>query len=190
MKTFKQHLAEAERKVICVYSGRFQPFHPGHKESYDNLVKEFGKDNVFIGTSDKVELPKSPLKFVEKKKVITTMFKDIPKDKIVQIKNPYNPKEILSQFPEDTVFVTAVGKKDGDRLGKGKYFDFYKKGSLDKNFKEGGYIFVIPRNVKVNLSGTQVRETFSKSDDKAAAFKQIYGSLDKKLAKLLGDKIK
>lgn len=189
MKTFLEILTEAlNPKIVCVYAGRFQPFHPGHKESYDNLVKEFGKDNVYIGTSNKVELPKSPMNFKEKKKIITTMFKDIPTDHIVQVKNPYDPKEVLEKFPEDTVFVTAVGKKDADRLGKGKYFDFYKAGA-STGYKDGGYIFIIPKNVTVNLSGTQVRETFSKADDKESAFKSIYGNLNKGLAKLLGDKI-
>lgn len=190
MKTFLEILTEAiNPKIICIYAGRFQPFHPGHKESYDNLVQEFGKDDVYIGTSDKVELPKSPMNFKEKKKIITTMFKDIPKDHIVQVKNPYNPVEVLEKFPEDTVFVTAVGKKDADRLGKGKYFDFYKRGSATLGYKEGGYIFIIPKNTRVNLSGTQVRETFSKATDKDEAFKSIYGKLDNGLAKLLGDKI-
>jgi len=187
VKRFK-HFFEAKGKTICVYAGRFQPFHPGHKESYDNLVKKFGKDSVYIGTSDKVELPKSPLNFKEKKRLITTMFKDIPKDHIVQIKNPYAPKEIMEKFPDDTVYVGAVGKKDADRLGKGKYFDMYKDGATG-GFKDKGFIFIIPKNVGVALSGTQVRETFSKAEDKEEAFKKIYGKINKPLAKLLGSKI-
>ena len=39
-------------KVVVVYSGRFQPFHKGHYATYDNLVRKFGKDSVYIGTSN------------------------------------------------------------------------------------------------------------------------------------------
>ena len=48
------------KKTIVIYSGRFQPFHKGHYNTYQNLTKKFGKDNVYIGTSNKIEKPKSP----------------------------------------------------------------------------------------------------------------------------------
>ena len=86
--------AESINKVIVVYSGRFQPFHKGHYATYDNLVKKFGKDNVYIGTSNVTDSKKSPFNFNEKVKIMNTMF-GIPTNKIVQVKNPYAPKEIL-----------------------------------------------------------------------------------------------
>ena len=109
------------KRTIVIYSGRFQPFHRGHYATYSLLVKKFGKNNVFIGTSNKTELPKSPFNFKEKKKIMQTMF-GIPSSQIVQIKNPYRPTEILSKFDEEsTAYVTVVGEKDANRLG-GKYF--------------------------------------------------------------------
>ena len=54
--------AEMEN-VIVVYSGRFQPFHKGHFATYQNLTKKFGKDNVFIATSNKTDNVKSPFDF-------------------------------------------------------------------------------------------------------------------------------
>jgi len=47
-------------KVVVVYSGRFQPFHKGHYATYDNLVRKFGKDSVYIGTSNVTDSKKSP----------------------------------------------------------------------------------------------------------------------------------
>ena len=76
------------KKVVVVYGGRFQPMHKGHYGTYQHLVKKFGKNNVFISTSNKVERPKSPFNFKEKVKIMTTMF-NIPKSKIVQVKNNY-----------------------------------------------------------------------------------------------------
>jgi len=46
------------KKTVVVYVGRFQPMHKGHAGTYQHLVKKFGKDNVYVGTSDKVQLPK------------------------------------------------------------------------------------------------------------------------------------
>jgi len=51
------------KKTVVIYVGRFQPMHKGHYGTYQHLVKKFGKDNVFVGTSDKVERPKSPFNF-------------------------------------------------------------------------------------------------------------------------------
>ena len=106
--------------TVAVFTGRFQPFHAGHYSIYKSMVERFGKDNVYIATSDKTEAIKSPFKFKDKKDIMRQMF-GIPDDKIVQVKNPYAPVEILEKFPPETVYVTAVSQKDAERLG-GKYF--------------------------------------------------------------------
>jgi len=51
------------KKTVVVYSGRFQPFHSGHYISYLKLARKFGKDNVYIGTSNDTSGPKSPFNF-------------------------------------------------------------------------------------------------------------------------------
>jgi len=47
------------KKTVVVYAGRFQPFHNGHYAAYTRLVSKFGRDNVYIGTSDDTSGPKS-----------------------------------------------------------------------------------------------------------------------------------
>ena len=56
---------------------------------------------MYVGTSDKVQLPKSPFNFKEKVKITNSMF-GIPKNKIFKVKNPYKPVEILKKFDEKT----------------------------------------------------------------------------------------
>ena len=190
-------LGEAKQsKVVVVYAGRFQPFHKGHFETFTNVLKEFPHADIYIGTSNKVDLPKSPFNFKEKKQIITKMF-GVKSNQVKEIKNPYAPKEILDKYPEDTVYVTVVGKKDGERLGKGKYFDFYAKGDDEmEGYPEKGYIYIAPENQTVYkgkpLSGTVVRETFASAsdEDKQGLFKTLYGKFDKKIFDLITSKIK
>ena len=113
-------------RQIAIYAGRFQPFHKGHDSAYKQLVTKFGEENVYVATSEPKETStRNPFKFGEKKQLMTAMF-DIPSERVVQVKNPYKPVEVLSKFdPKKTAFITAVGEKDGDRLSHGKYFKKY-----------------------------------------------------------------
>jgi hypothetical protein len=142
------------KKTVVVYVGRFQPFHKGHYGTYSHLVKKFGKDNVYIGTSNKVEKPKSPFNFKEKKQIMTTMF-GVPSNKIFEVKNPYAPLEILKKFDEKTTaFITVVGEKDAGRLG-GKYFQKWD-GEATEGYKDRGYVYASPMQGD-SVSGTEVR---------------------------------
>ena len=53
-----------------MFIGRFQPFHFGHAAVYKHLVGKFGKNNVFIGTSNKQGGPRHPFNFKEKKEIM------------------------------------------------------------------------------------------------------------------------
>ena len=147
--------ADSVKDYVVVYVGRFQPFHKGHYGTYSNLVKKFGKDNVFVGTSNKTDNDKSPFNFKEKVEVMTTMF-GIPKNRIVEVKNPYQPVEVLKKFDENkTAFITVVGEKDSSRLG-GKYFEKFKDFSNLLPYKEKGYVYISPMQANA-ISGTDVR---------------------------------
>ena len=181
-------LTEDIKKTVVTYVGRFHPFHSGHYATYQHLVKKFGKENVYIGTSDKVQLPKSPFKFKEKVQIMNTMF-GIPKDKIVQVKNPYSPKEILQSFSEETTgFITVVGEKDKNRLG-GKYFEPYK-GKVEKGFADAGYVYVAPSQAR-GISGTEVRDGMSNSDEQERIkfFKSVYPKFNQKIFDLVSGRI-
>ena len=183
-----------QKNVVVIYSGRFQPFHKGHFETFENIKKEFVNAKIYIGTSDKVDPPKSPFNFNEKKKIITTMF-NVKADEVVQVKNPYAPKEVLDGQPDDTVYVTVVGKKDADRL-KGKYFEMYTDGmDMKEPYADKGYIYIAPENTtEYNgqiISGTLVRDTFANADDadKKGLFNALYGKFNKGIFDLITKKI-
>jgi len=182
----KEILTEDIKKEVVVYAGRFQPFHKGHYGSYQQLVKKFGKDNVYIGTSNKTDNIKSPFKFKEKKMIMTKMF-GVPANKIIEIRNPYAPKEILDKFPSDTTaFVTVVGEKDRYRL-KGKYFEPYHPDRIEKGYKYAGYVYVTSASGG-GMSGTEARKLLSQGteSEKITGFKKVYdGKFDAKIFTLI-----
>jgi hypothetical protein len=174
-----------KHRTVAIFTGRFQPFHSGHYSIYEEMVKRFGKENVFIATSDKTEAGKSPFKFKDKEQIMTRMF-DIPEEMIVQVKNPYAPVEILQSLPPETSYVTAVSQKDAERLGGGKYFKPYDEKSSRAGYEKEGYFIVAPEmQLDIdgkNISGTQLRAIFGNPDitdrAKQEIFTKVYGKFD------------
>jgi hypothetical protein len=176
-------LLEGIEKTIVVYSGRFQPFHKGHFATYQNLIKKFGKDSVYIATSNKTDNQKSPFNFKEKKMIMQKMF-SIPSDKIVEVRNPYAPMEVLANYPEETTgFITVVGEKDEMRLS-GKYFTPYK-GKVEMGYRDKGYVYASPSQSNP-ISGTEVRNWLKAGDEQSKKdFLRAYPKFDEKVFKLI-----
>jgi hypothetical protein len=176
-------------KQVVVYSGRFQPFHKGHYATYENLVHKFGKDNVYIGTSNVTDSKKSPFNFKEKKAIMMQMF-GIPSSKIVNVKNPYRPEEILKNFDANkTALIVVVGEKDASRLS-GNYFKPYK-GKVDTGYLDRGYVYASPATANP-ISGTDVRYWLSAGSEaeRKKNFTKAYPKFDSQIFKLITLKLK
>ena len=176
-------------KVVVVYSGRFQPFHKGHFATYDNLVRKFGKDSVYIGTSNVTDSKKSPFNFKEKKAIMMQMF-GIPSSKIVNVKNPYRPEEILNKYESETTgLIVVVGEKDQNRLS-GKYFTPYK-GKVEQGYLDKGYVYASPATANP-ISGTDVRYWLSagSEEERKKNFTKAYPKFDSQIFKLITLKLK
>jgi hypothetical protein len=175
--------------VIVVYSGRFQPFHKGHFATYKQLVSKFGKNDVYIATSNKTDSQKSPFDFREKKTIMTKMF-GIPSNKIVQVKNPYQPTEIVSSYDAaKTGLIVVVGEKDEQRLG-GNYFTPYK-GKVEMGYLDKGYVYASPSQSNP-ISGTDVRNWLGKGTDeeKKEGFLKAYPKFDATVFKFITLKLR
>lgn len=177
------------KDTVVVYVGRFQPMHKGHFLAYKHLTQKFGKKNVFIGTSNKTEKGRSPFNFKEKKQIMTTMF-PIPKNKVVKVKNPYAPTEVLKKFNKNTTaFITVVGEKDASRLSH-KYFQKWD-GNPTEGYEDRGYLYIVPKQGG-GISGTEVRNGLSLGSDeqKEKFFKDsAYGKFNKTIFNMVTDRL-
>jgi len=106
-----------QRRLVVIYPGRFQPFHQGHKDVFTTLQAKFGRNNVFIATSNKVALPKSPFSFTDKVALMNAA--GVANNFIVETAEPYKLgtyPESLSFDPRNTVVLFALGAPDMERL--------------------------------------------------------------------------
>lgn len=182
-------------KVIAVFPGRFQPFHINHYEAYQQLVKKFGKNNVYVATSNKVEPDKSPFNFSEKKKIMIKIF-GIPSSNIIEVSAPYNNQSYksLGDMNKD-VLVVGIGEKDANRLvTSGRFYEKYTAGEKQP-FGEKGYVYIVPlKTMKIGgkiIDGTILRKVFKKGSDKSKKqlFKKLYGKFDQSIYDLISGKL-
>ena len=202
---FETHLLENSPRLVVLYPGRFQPFHLGHKEVFNALQSKFGRDAVFIATSNKTELPKSPFNFSDKTIFMTAA--GVPVDRILEVTNPYKLPEQFS--PENTIFIVAVGAPDKDRLrpdtlkkdGTPTYFKSFTNLDEVTTADKHGFVIIADerhkmidiKNHNVDVShGTQTREAWNAVRDDASAreqfLTQMYGRNDPEVGRIL-DKI-
>ena len=198
-------LNEIESKYLIIYPGRFQPFHMGHKMVYDYLVKNYRSSPVYISTSNKVELPKSPFNFAEKKIMMETT--GVPSDRIVLTKNPYQALEITANYaPEKTVLVFAVSEKDmaedprfsfsPKKDGSPSYLQPFSGQEEYQPFSKHGYVIVsetFPFTVagKPATGATQIRDLYANADGETRMkiISDLYGKFDQDIYNLMNEKL-
>ena len=194
------------KTIIAIYPGRFQPFGQHHAKSFKWLQQKFGAKNTYIATSNKVELPKSPFSFLEKKQIIEEYGLG---DHVVQTKNPYKAEEILGPLdPSTTAVVFMVGAKDMQhdprfamkpkRDGSPSYFQPYdaNKNSL-QGFDKHGYLIIGPHvSIAIpgygEMSGTALRKALGSKvprSQKIKLFKSVFGWYDESTANMIFDKL-
>ena len=195
----EQFIAEADspiKTIVAIYPGRFQPMGKHHAEVFKWLQGKFGTQHTYVATSDKVDPPKSPFNFREKRSI---MLKHGIKN-IVQVKNPYVSDEILKKYdPATTAVVFVYGKKDAGRLrttkkdGTPGYFqDFSKSKNNLFGYDKHGYFVISPHiSLKVQgfgeMSGTTIRAALAGATPNT--FKEIFGWYDPTIFNMIKKKL-
>ena len=193
---------EDQKKVIAIYPGRFQPMGRHHYATYKALADQFGPENTFIVTSNKMGT-KSPLDFEEKKKIMIAH--GVPADKIVMSRNPYQAVELTKNFdPASTAVVFAVGGKDMrdsprfanldgmTKKGTPAYYKTYRPGEELVGLDKHGYIAVAP-HVEINvpgfgeMSGTTLRKALKGASQED--FETIMGFYNQEIYDILQGKL-
>ena len=183
------------QRIVAIYGGRFQPAGSHHIKTYQYLVSKFGRDNVFIATSD-VTGDKSPFTFAEKKKILAAY--GVPSNKIIKTKSPYRADEIKKKLSPTDVVVFGFGEKDAGRLVAGKYFSPWKQNQKKyEPHDKAGYILTLPHvSLKIRgkeMSGTSIRAALGdpkkSSDQKKTLFKKIFGFYSPDIFKLVTNKL-
>jgi hypothetical protein len=197
---------------VVIYPGRFQPMLSHHAEVFKQLQAQFPDAEVYVGTSDKVEQPKSPFNFKEKQMIATAH--GVPADRVLAVNRPYHQDDYAKYFnPADTLIIFAVGEKDLDRFpfnnidpktgldmtvkGEARPKYYQKINTLQANPKpmsERGYITLAP-TIKIGdevASASAFRDALKAAPDAESA-KQIYtkqfGTYNDKVFNLIYNKI-
>ena len=103
-------LFEARKlKTVVILPGGFHPFHPGHLSLYQSAESMFpGADIYYAATNDKSERP-----FDIADKAALAQIAGVPKGHFVQVKSPFQAREIIDRYdPNTTAVVFARSEKD------------------------------------------------------------------------------
>ena len=196
-------------RQVCIYPGRFHPFHRGHKFAYDSLVNQFGSNNVYITCTNITDPTKSPFSFVERKQMM--LLTGVPDNKIIQVKNQYNSSDIEHTIgginPKNTILFFAISEKDSQEGQRFKTFvksdgtPFYilrrpSHNSELKTMDKHAYLTVTPtakftvlgRNIN---SASEIRDMFSNlmSPEYEQFMVDLFGKYDEKVLSIMKSKL-
>ena len=191
---------------LVIYPGRFHPFHLGHKASYDWLTQKFGENNVYIASSSIQDPETSPFTFADKVDMMTKL--GVPAGHIVNVKNPYQAKEIISTLSDEekahTALIFAVSAKDAERFnfapkkdGSPAYLQPVpaNKKSMKPMTKQG-YVAITPtvnfrvKGVDAN-SASQIRKLYLDGNeaDRNQIITDLYGAPDPELKDIFDQRL-
>jgi len=186
---------------LVIYPGRFQPFHLGHKATYDYLVDRYGDSAVYIATSDKTNDEDSPFSYDDKTQMTRAL--GIPAGHVQKVKNPYRADEIVKSLGDEekatTALIFAISAKDGKRFTY-KPESYLQPLPTDlkslKPMTQHAYVEIAPTvNFRVKGvdadSATKIRELYKNGNqaDRDTIITDLYGKADPHLIDLFDKKI-
>jgi hypothetical protein len=193
---FVSDLFEAPKinKVLVIMAGGFHPFHTGHLALYQSALKAFPGADVYVAATNDTKA--RPFPFEIKQELATIA--GVPEGHFIQVKSPFQAREITSQYdPETTALVFVRSEKDRNeppqaggvkKNGEPSYLQ-----PITKNLQpmsKHGYMAYLPTVQFAGgvTSATQIRDAWAKGDKAAHAHiaKTLYPRNPKRAMQLLG----
>ena len=192
-------------RLVVLFPGRFQPFHRGHAQVFAKLQAKFGRDNVYISTSNSTKDSKTVWNFSDRIKFMHVA--GITADRIIEQSQPLS---LPPQFaPGNTIFILARGEADAEELNVGNakkdgnpgYFQWFKNIDDCETATEHGYVFPVSEQqdaCSINGQtyplnrGTMVRKAWNlvrkNPTERTRLLSHLFGRVDSELGHLM-DKI-
>ena len=137
-------------KTLVIIPGGFHPFHTGHYSLYSAAEKRFPGADIFIAATN--DTSDRPFPFAIKERL--AKLAGIPAGHFVQVKSPFQAKEITQQYdPASTVLIFVRSEKDrGESPQPGKvkkdgtpgYLQAYKPDGAIDTMDQHGYMDYLP----------------------------------------------
>jgi hypothetical protein len=162
------------QRTLVILPGGFHPFHPGHLSLYTSAQKAFpGADIYYAATNDKSE---RPFDIADKARLAEII--GVPKGHFVQVKSPFQAREITGNYDADTtVLVFVRSEKDRNeppqaggnkKNGEPAYLQPYTKNPAPMS--QHGYMAYLP-TVEFDAgpsgvtSATQIRDMWPRANE-------------------------
>ncbi|MEK6954741.1 MAG: adenylyltransferase/cytidyltransferase family protein [Candidatus Micrarchaeota archaeon] len=155
-KTMASATTDAKDGKTALVIGRFQPFHSGHLEAVEGILKRHSRLLLAIGSAQESRTPKNPFSSKERKGMIAACLKKrgiLPRIKII----------LLDDENHHERWVRGVLQiaKDADVVYSGNW--------LVQRLLGGRYA-VHTMKSSVKISASQIRELMKKGDEKWQRF--------------------
>ena len=168
--------------------GGFHPFHAGHAALYHSVVKAFPDADVYVAATNDTKTRPFPFSIKEK----LAKLAGVAPGRFVQVKSPFQPKEITDHFdPAEDVVIFVRSEKDRNESpkpggtkkdGSPSYFQPWT-GKNVQPFGKHEYIAYLP-TVEFGpgiTSATEIRKAWPTLDDrrKTAMVMSLYPTTQK-----------
>ena len=174
--------------TVVIMPGGFHPFHAGHMALYNSAREAFPGAEVYVAASNDTKTRPFPFELKEKLAKVA----GVQPGHFVQVKSPFQPKEITQNYdPEKDVVIFVRSQKDMKespipggvkKNGEPAYFQPFKRGELEP-FGKHAYMAYLP-TVEFGpgiTSATEIRNAWPKLDDrrKTAMVMSLYPATQK-----------
>lgn len=179
-------------KKVVIMPGGFHPWHPGHSSLYASAKQAFPDADLFVVSTNDTSARPFPFEVKQQLAVMS----GVPAERFVQVKSPFQAKEITSQYDAaNTVLIFVRSQKDRNeqpipggtkKNGEPGYLQPYSADQTLYAMTQHGYIAYLPTvEFRAGASGitsaSEIRNIWPGADaaTKQAMVQDLYPNIAK-----------